>query len=64
MPRWDTRPGSNCGLSPALRYPCQRMPGVKTDASMVRSARLGAWSQGGYAQISGDASRSRIREWS
>ena len=63
MPRWDTRPGSNCALPPDLRYPGHRMPGGKTDASMVRSARLGAWSQGCDEPFSGDAWRSRMREW-
>ncbi len=45
------------------RYPSRVMSPVKTDGSLVRSARLGAWSQGCDEQITGDALRSRMREW-
>jgi hypothetical protein len=63
MPRWATRTGSNCRDRSDPRYPHWRIPVVKTVASMVRSARLGAWSQGCDEQITGDAWRSRMREW-
>jgi hypothetical protein len=64
MPRWGTRMGRNCRLSPRLRYPTRVMLRVKTAVSLVRPARMRAWSQGGYEQINGDAERSRIGEWS
>jgi hypothetical protein len=63
MPRWDTRPGSNCRSILRLRYPSRVTPGVKTDATVVQPARLGAWSQGCDEPFSGDAARSRMREW-
>jgi hypothetical protein len=55
MPRWGTRMGRNCRLSPRLRYPTRVMLSVKTAVSLVRPARMRAWSQGGYEQINGDA---------
>jgi hypothetical protein len=42
-------------LCPDLRYPRRIIPAVKTDWSVVRPARVGAWSQGCDEQISGDA---------
>src|SRR3712207_8338874 len=63
MPRRDTRTGSNCWDIQRLRYPSRVIPVVKTDATVVHSARLGAWSQGCDEQITGDAWRSRMREW-
>ena len=63
MPRWDTRLGSNCRGILRLRYPSRVTPVVKTDATVVQPARLGAWSQGCDEPFSGDAWRSRLREW-
>ena len=63
MPRRATRTGSNCRDIQRLRYPSRVIRVVKTDATVVHAARLGAWSQACDGQITGDAWRARMREW-
>src|SRR3954452_6584263 len=62
-PGWAPEREVTALMHRVLRYPSRVMPNVKTDGTLVQFARLGAWSLGCYEQNTGDALRSRMREW-
>ena len=62
MPRWDTRPGSNCAApGPAVSWP----PHAGWQDRRLHGAfcPLRSLVQGCDEPFSGDAWRSRLREW-